>query len=369
MSKLEHKARGFAAPRRYIQGPDEIYNLHEHVKVYGSRIYVLVDTFLFAWFQEHVQQIFPATEAVVVVDEFKGEVTKGQVDRFSEKANRITPDVVIGIGGGKCIDAIRIVAGMLKTVLVVVPTLASTDAPVAGLSALFNDEGEQVGIVRNENCTDIVIVDSQIIAKAPVRYFVAGIGDAIATCFEAKLCAEADSANFVGKGYGKTIAGMAICEACEKTILAKGIAATYAVSKGLCTPDVEDVIEANTLLSGLGYHNVGLSGAHATNTGLTVLKETKQALHGELVAFGTLVQLVIQQKPQEEMEELYQFYYKVGLPKTLADLGVWEITDEKLALVAKKALSGFWRNAPFLVTEQMLIDAIRYVDAYGTERG
>ena len=38
------------------------------------------------------------------------------------------------------------------------------------------------------------------------------------------------------------------------------------------TPQVDAVIEANTLLSGLGFENGGLAGAHAIHNGFTALE-------------------------------------------------------------------------------------------------
>ena len=50
--------------------------------------------------------------------------------------------------------------------------------------------------------------------------------------------------------------------------------------------------------------------------------------HGEKVAFGTLTQLVLENVPEEELEDIILWCIEVGLPVTLAELGAGNVTDE-----------------------------------------
>ena len=95
---------------------------------------------------------------------------------------------------------------------------------------------------------------------------------------------------------------MALAELCFDTLMEEGVKAKIALEAGVCTPAVEKIIEANTLLSGIGFESVGLAGAHAIHNGLTVLEECHHMYHGEKVAFGTLAQLVLENVPHEELE-------------------------------------------------------------------
>ena len=63
--------------------------------------------------------------------------------------------------------------------------------------------------------------------------------------------------------------------------MAEGVKAKLALEAGACTPAVEKVIEANTLLSGIGFESGGLAGAHAIHNGFTVLDECHHMYHGE----------------------------------------------------------------------------------------
>lgn len=364
MARIANTTRAFGSVRRYIQGPGEIQNLKKYVSEYSRSAFVMISKSLHA-------QLVPVLEAQVPSDVrfsydlFQGEVTEELLHKKAEAGYAVQAQCIVGIGGGKCMDTARAVAGELHLPCILVPSIASTDAPVSSMSAVFDAAGTQTGIIRFTDFPEMVVVDSQIIADAPARYFAAGIGDALATCYEARQSASTDNPNFVASGYRKTLAGMAICEACQQTVWEKGVPALRAVEAHLCTPDVEDVIEANTLLSGLGFINVGLGGAHATNTGLTVLKETAGMLHGELVAFGILVQFILEQRSEEERKSLLKLLSDLHLPITLEQLGIRKMTAEMLTRVSEKAAGGFWTRAPFLVTPEMIGVGILMADQCG----
>ena len=135
----------------------------------------------------------------------------------------------------------------------------------------------------------------------------------------------------------------------------------------VCTKAVEDVIEANTYLSGIGFESGGLAGAHAIHNGFTVLPQCHSYYHGEKVAFGTLVQLVLENAPSEELEEVIGFCMDVGLPTTLADIGVSDPVAADLMAVANAACAEGESiyNMPLEVTPEKVYAAILGADAIG----
>ena len=207
--------------------------------------------------------------------------------------------------------------------------------------------------------------DAEIIAKSPVRLTVAGMGDALATYFEARACQRSEATSCAGGNT--TGAAMALAELCFDTLMEEGVKAKIALEAGVCTPAVEKIIEANTLLSGIGFESAGLAGAHAIHNGLTVLEECHHMYHGEKVAFGTLAQLVLENVPHEELEEIIMWCIEVGLPVTLEELGAGNVTDEQLMEVAKAASAegDTLQNMPFTVTPESVFAAIKAADAYG----
>jgi glycerol dehydrogenase len=132
------------------------------------------------------------------------------------------------------------------------------------------------------------------------------------------------------------------------------------------TPALEKVVEANTLLSGLGFESGGLAAAHAVHNGLTALPETHHFMHGEKVNFGTLTQLALEDRPTEEINDVIAFCMSVGLPTTLAELDLGQAGKDELLTVAKAAtVSGETiHNMPFAVTADMVVDAMVAADAF-----
>ena len=275
--------------------------------------------------------------------------------------------MVVGIGGGKIHDTAKAVAHYAGRPVVIVPTIAGTDAPCSALSVIYSDEGvfeEYLWLPANPN---VVLVDTDVVSRAPARLLVSGMGDALATYFEAQATADANASTCAG---GKiTNAALVLARACYDTLLADGLKAKLAVENHVCTKAVENIIEANTYLSGIGFESGGLAGAHAIHNGFTVAPETHSLYHGEKVAFGTLVQLVLQNADMEQIEEVLDFCMSVGLPTTLADLGLAGADPKVIRAVAEAASAPgeTIHNMPMEVTADKVYAAILTADALGRQ--
>lgn len=186
-------------------------------------------------------------------------------------------------------------------------------------------------LVRNP---DAVVVDTAVICQAPARFFAAGMGDALSKRFEAAQCAAAFGRNFYG-GTPLTLAS-ALGERCYASIRAHGLAALARVASGR-GPDesVERVVEATVLLSGLAFESGGLSLAHALNRGFTAYPQLARALHGDMVAFGTIVQLIAQEEPAAFVEDHARFTLALGLPVHLGQLGAVQLDSNELRTMAE----------------------------------
>ena len=183
--------------------------------------------------------------------------------------------------------------------------------------------------------------------------------------FEAQATHDADGGTCAGGKGG--MAGLALAKLCYETLMADGVKAKVALEKGALTPAVEHIIEANTLLSGIGFESSGLAAAHAIHNGLTMLPECHGMYHGEKVAFGTIVELVLEDAPTEKLEEVLGFCIELGLPVTMKELGVAELTREQAMIVAEAACApdDTMCNMPFEVTPEMVANAILGADALG----
>jgi glycerol dehydrogenase len=214
----------------------------------------------------------------------------------------------------------------------------------------------------------VVLVDLDIIAAAPVRFLVSGMGDALATWFEARACSETHAMNECGGTT--TLAGLNLARLCFDLLLEHGLQAKIDCEQGKVTPALEAITEANILLSGIGFESGGLAAAHAIHNGLTALDETHAYYHGEKVAFGVLAGLHLNSAPPEEMEEVYSFCETIGLPTTFADIGIKNPEPDKLMKAAKKASEegSSIHHEALKVTPEKVLEAMIKADRMGRER-
>lgn len=357
----------FCAPARYVQGRDATRSLATELKRLGlsGKALVIASRTPRALLSDIWRETFPAAGFSLEMFDFGGECSLAEIARGKAAAQRLSADVVIGVGGGKALDMARAVASELDLPVACCPTTASSDAPCSALSVIYTQEGVFEKIQFYKRNPDLVLVDSTVIAHAPVRLLVAGMGDALATCFEAEAAIGAHRQNVVGGSA--TLAAAAIAKLCYRTLLEDGVAAIAAARAKAVTPALERIIEANTLLSGLGFESAGLAVAHSVHNGLTAAPETHAFLHGEKVAFGTLTQLVLEGRPRALIDEVMGFCAAVGLPLTLAELGLAGLTPQMARAIAERAVAPgeSAHNEPFVVTAETVMDAIFAADALG----
>lgn len=346
------------SPSKYVQGENAINNIGEYVKPLGQKALVIADDFVTGLVGAQVTESFAQAEGQLVLEKFNGECSRPEIDRLIAIAEANESEVIIGIGGGKTLDTAKSIAFYRNVPVVVVPTIASTDAPTSALAVIYTPAGEfseYLMIPRNPN---MVIMDSKIIAGAPVRLLVSGMGDALSTYFEAR--SNARSGGKTMAGGAPTRAAQTLAKLCYDTLIADGLKAKISVENGFTSPAVENIIEANTYLSGIGFESSGLAAAHAIHNGLTKLEECHHLFHGEKVAFGTLVHLVLENAPMAEIEEVLGFCRSVGLPTNLHMMGVKELNIDKLREVAEASCAEgeTIHNMPFEVTAESVLSAI-----------
>jgi len=360
-------AKIIIAPNKYIQASGELSNLGKYVGSLGKKVLCIVTEGGLKRVKDTVDKSFEGSQCSLAYEYFTGECSMSEINRITKICDEKEIDVIIGIGGGKILDTTKSVGYYKEIPVVIVPTIASTDAPCSALSVIYTEDGVFEKYLFLKQNPNVVLLDTDIIAKAPTRLFVAGMGDALATYFEARAC-EASGAQTCAGGTS-TLAAIQLAKLCYETLISEGEIARKAVDRNVCTKSVEKIIEANTLLSGIGFESGGLAGAHAIHNGFTVLPQCHHMYHGEKVAFGLLVQLVLEDAKQEEIYDVVEFCYTVGLPITLYELGIQEIKPEEIMEVAKAATAEgeSIHNMPFPVSAHDVYAAILVADAIGSE--
>lgn len=353
------------APARYVQGAGELDNLGKNIKKLGNKFLVVASENGWKRFGARVEASLAGQEKQVVFTPFHGEATKDEVFSKMKECETQGCDVIVGMGGGKTLDTAKAAAENLGLPCVIIPTAASNDAPCSGVAVLYNEAGVVIKAVLMRRNPDLVLVDTDIIAQAPERLFVAGLGDALSTWFEARAC-RASGARTMARGNVSNT-GLMMARLCYDLLMEKGRAALDAVRRRQVTPELEDVVEAAIYLSGLGFENGGLAAAHAINDGFAQEPQAHGMYHGEKVAFGTLTQLVLEKAPREELEQVLAFMKDVGLPMTLAQLGIKEVVPENLRQVAAAACvpTQSTKNLRADITAQEVYAAILEADRIG----
>lgn len=354
-------------PGRYVQGAGAINQLGQELKRFGNKSFLLCDPFVYENILSDFQK---GTEKYVdvTIERFQGECSDEEIERLHSKVVEAGSQIITGIGGGKTLDTAKAVAHKSGVPVAIIPTTASTDAPCSALSVIYSTTGEFKRYHFLPTNPDLVLIDTKIIANAPVRFLVAGMGDALATWFEADSCKKSYAKNMSGALGSMT--AFALAELCYKTLLEFGVLAKSACKAKVVTPALEHIVEANTLLSGLGFESGGLAAAHAIHNGLTILEQTHKYLHGEKVAIGTLASLFLTDKPKEMIEQVYSFCEAVGLPTTLDEIGLADITIEELMKVSETACAEneTIHNEPLPVNADMVYSALKMTDAIGISR-
>lgn len=362
---MGHHTQIFAAPSRYVQGPGAIRELGDHVAILGRSVLVVGGKTGLQATRTGRAISFENNRIRQFEEQFTGESSDVEIARLTQIGRKIQCDVILACGGGKVIDTVKATAEELDLPSVIIPTVASNDAPCSALSVLYNEDGSFNRLRPLKRSPSLVLVDTEIIASAPVRQLVSGMGDALATWFEADACRNSHALNNFGGHI--SMAAIALAKLCLDTLLEHGVAAKRACVEQVVTPALEKVVEANTLLSGVGFESGGVALAHALSEGFSVIPEMHTCSHGETVAFGLLAQLIMEERPTQVITDIYRFCIDIGLPVTLSDLVCDPIDNNLLRLAADTAAEPGKpsHNLSFPITGDIIYNAVIAADALG----
>lgn len=350
--------REFAAGSRYIQGPGALARLWELGTVPGGRVVAVVDHHVLDLLSQQLTVGAPANSLILP---FSGEITAQAIDALEAAAGGV--DAVIAIGGGKAIDAGKALALRRLVPVMTVPTIASSDAPVSRGIAIYDDDHRMAVVLQLPANPHIVLVDTDVIAAAPPRYLSAGIGDALAKKFEAEA---ADASGALNKhGTLPLLTGLIAADGCYRVLRRHAVGAMNAARLGQPDKDLEATVEACFLLAALGFENTGLSMAHSVTRGLVRARQVGAVLHGFHVAYGLLVQFAAEGRVDAEITDLRSFLASVGLPRTLAEMGMSAPSRHDFEAMLDPILaSPHIRNVPREVDRTSLLEALERIETF-----
>lgn len=353
----------FGAPGRYLQGAGALAAMGEHLAPLGASAALVADRMVLDLFGARIVATCASAGIACHPVVFSGDITPDEIDRLVGVARPLRPQFVIGCGGGRGVDAGKAVAHQLGCRVVTIPTVASNDAPTSKIYVLYDEHHRLLRVGHLPANPDVVVVDTDIIVTAPVRFFTAGIGDAIVKAFEVAQCMAATGSRNIFGGRPLHAAG-ALADLCYATLREFAEPALQAVHERRVTDAVERVVEATVFHSGLGFESGGLSISHAMTRGLSAVRDTRDALHGHQVAYALLVQLTLEGRSEAFMDDIAGFHRRVALPLSLADLGMQRPTADELMTIAQGTMTApHVRHFERIVSADDIVGAMRRVES------
>lgn len=291
---------------------------------------------------------------------FGGTCTQQAMDRLSAQIAPMKPDFIVGMGGGKAIDTAKGVAFGLKLPLVSLPTLVSNCAPITALSVVYREDGPFDRFLFFDGPPALTLIDLTIAANAPDQYFRAGMGDTLAKHLESTFSARGDVLG-VNMDHMSAI-GVALSSTCYGPILQYGRQALDEVQRHEAGDAMEicarSIIVSAGLVSLMANDDYNCALAHALCYGLQLFEHVEAScLHGDLVAYGAMVQLLLDGKP-EKAKELQLFLKSIGTPVTLHEMNV-PLDRAALEDTLIEATTGpDMAHIPYPITPDMVFEAM-----------
>ncbi|MCG5102669.1 iron-containing alcohol dehydrogenase family protein [Oceanobacillus alkalisoli] len=324
------------APGHYRIGADVLKELPTHLAALDIKNIHIVSGRK-AW--EAASPYLPeelSRSAITFVD---GPCTLETVEQLATLYKREAVDAVIGIGGGTALDIAKAAAVQAGIKSVLIPTIAATCAAWTPLSVFYEADGTHSHYTEFPLANTLVLIEPAIIAASPIEYLKAGIGDTLAKYYEADALVRRFYKDKELPVWLQVSQFAAL--ACRDILLKDGKAALESVSEKKVTDAlirvIETIIMTGGMVGGFGEKAGRIAGAHSVHNGLTEAPSMKDFLHGSIVAYGTLVQLAIEEK-EDELNKLLEYYEEWDFPTSLKDLAVDVHDAEILGRIMKKIL-------------------------------
>jgi glycerol dehydrogenase-like iron-containing ADH family enzyme len=305
-----------------------------------------------------LQPVLAAQQLTATTTTYGADCSEASLATMREAVKAHEADLIIGVGGGKALDAAKLLAYQCHIPVVTIPTSAATCAAWTALSNVYSEEGAFLYDVSLENCPNLLLLDYDLIATAPVYTLVAGIGDAIAKWYEASVSSGNSEQTLI-------VSAVQQARVLRDILFQKSAAALQSPGSAVWKEVVDATVLLAGVIGGLGGAECRTVAAHAVHNGLTHLP-VHSSIHGEKVAFGILVQLRLEEMVQGNQlastsrQQLLKFYTEIGLPQKLSDLGLGDISLKELEQASELALApkSDIHRLPFKVAIEQLMAAM-----------
>lgn len=303
--------------------------------------------------------------AIVDSQWYGGEASMENVERLKGMETVKSADMIFAVGGGKAIDTCKVLAHSTERPFFTFPTIASTCASCTSLGIIYHPDGSLREYSFSKIPPNHIFIDPQIIADAPCKFLWAGIGDTMAKHYESTTSSRGRVTEH-SDAMGITLSSMCATPMVRWGVKALADCNAHRVSDEL-TEVILGIIVSTGLVSNFVQVDYTTGVAHAVYNGFTILPEIEKYhhLHGEIVAYGILILLLMDHR-SDEFEKIYAFNKAMGLPTCLADMNT---AEDRIPMVAEKALKGIdVRVYPYTVTKEMIIAAVHQLEERNREK-
>ncbi|MGQ4648286.1 iron-containing alcohol dehydrogenase [Lyngbya aestuarii] len=347
------------APTKVLRGFQALELSKEAIASLGKRPFVVGGDRTLATLAAKLPKILGRQKSSYAQASYSPDCSEASLASLREAAASHQADLIIGIGGGKALDTAKLLAHQCQLPIVTVPTSAATCAAWTALSNIYSEQGAFLYDVALDRCPDLLILDYSLLQAAPPRLLVAGIGDALAKWYEASVSSSSSTTTLI-------IGAVQQARVLRDILFQKSADALKEPGSDVWQEVVDATVLLAGVIGGLGGAQCRTVAAHAVHNGLTHLMAAHEALHGEKVAYGILVQLRLEEMLQGNQlaasarQQLLQFYSEIGLPQTLDALGLGSITLAELRQAAEVACnpSSDIHRLPFNVVPEQLMAAM-----------
>jgi glycerol dehydrogenase len=354
-------------PKHYLNKPGALAESGELISRFARRVFIVAGKTAFSVAGKTLLNSLDAAGISHEVWEYDGYPTSETSKEIARRAKLFGADALVSVGGGRITDTTKTAASFAGVEVIAIPTIASTCASFAPVAIMYTEEGAFTEPVHHQKAPLLVIADTDILTAAPIRYISAGIADTLAKWYEIAPALRHGSDFYLrlNTQYG---------ELARSLLETTGLKVVADLKQGIQNPDeTREVIDAIFLLAGLcgsikTPHYVP-SIAHPLYNAFSTIPELRAALHGEKVAFGLLVQGVLENQRRAELDHRLSVFSELGLPLTLKELGLTHGVDAKLAQVSalvKKAVP-FFNGQDTPLSEASLVAAIKTASSLAEE--
>lgn len=292
--------------------------------------------------------------------EFGKDCTVEQAEHWARYAQELGAEMIFGMGGGKALDTAKNAAFLADLPVFTFPTIAATCAGTTALSVIYREDGSFSHFAFYPRPARHCFIDLDILARAPWQYLQAGMGDTLGKFFECHFAARGDTLAH-SSALGREISNM-----CYAPLREHGVQALADCREHRASHSLEQAVLANIVSTGLvsllvlDEYNCAI--AHSVYYGLVLLPGfEEQYLHGNVVAYGVLVQLAVDQD-WDRAQELKAFLRELDIPTTLGEMEV-PLDRALLEPVLRETVAGpDMEHIPYPVTEDMIFQAMEAVE-------